>query len=260
MTIFDNNNAPIVNSAIGNTLGYQGRAWDVESGLWSFRNRMYSPSLGRFLQRDPSGYQDGINLYAFERNNPLKYLDAMGLSARQGQSFWDFLVPNAMAGDGTMPMLGPDISFVKPELFIRGALNFGIEKPLPNEDFQITKPQASAADYVIPPIQGENEQQSSGAGGKGEQVQGKKGISGKISDSVQINAKRLDNKGPKPEAYPGRNKGKQKADNNRNSPKLVDNEHNRPPIIDTESLKKSDKVKKAISDLIADMGGYFGAQ
>ena len=101
MTIFDNNNAPIVNSAIGNTLGYQGRAWDVESGLWSFRNRMYSPSLGRFLQRDPSGYQDGINLYAFERNNPLKYLDAMGLSARQGQSFWDFLVPSAMAGDGS---------------------------------------------------------------------------------------------------------------------------------------------------------------
>ena len=97
MTIFDNNNAPIVNSAIGNTLGYQGRAWDVESGLWSFRNRMYSPSLGRFLQRDPSGYQDGINLYAFEDsvgklsasslmnaylycgNDPVNYVDPLGL-------------------------------------------------------------------------------------------------------------------------------------------------------------------------------------
>jgi len=62
---------------------------------------MYSPMLGRFLQRDPSGYADGINLYAFERNNPLRYLDAMGLSARQGQSFWDFLVPSAYGADGS---------------------------------------------------------------------------------------------------------------------------------------------------------------
>jgi len=53
--------------------------------------------LGRFLQRDPSGYQDGINLYAFEdsvgkpsssslmnaylycENNPVNYVDPSGL-------------------------------------------------------------------------------------------------------------------------------------------------------------------------------------
>ena len=101
MRIFDSNGVPIAASATGNILGYQGRAWDAESGLWNYRNRMYSPQLGRFLQRDPSGYQDGINLYAFERNNPLRYLDAMGLSARQGQSFWDFLVPSAYGADGS---------------------------------------------------------------------------------------------------------------------------------------------------------------
>ena len=42
---------------------------------------MYSASLGRFLQRDPAGYVDGMCLYAYVKNNPLKYLDAWGLSA-----------------------------------------------------------------------------------------------------------------------------------------------------------------------------------
>jgi len=98
MQVFDNNNAPIVNSAIGNSIGYQGREWDKESGLWNFRNRMYSPQLGRFLQRDPSGYQDGINLYAFERNNPLRYLDAMGLSAEKNSQSNNSADPNYAIG------------------------------------------------------------------------------------------------------------------------------------------------------------------
>ncbi len=40
---------------------------------------MYSATLGRFLQRDPAGYVDGMCLYAYVMNNPLKYLDAWGL-------------------------------------------------------------------------------------------------------------------------------------------------------------------------------------
>ena len=52
---------------IPNTLAFQGRRWDrldAEFGVY-YRNRYYSPLLGRFMQRDPAGYQDGINLYAF---------------------------------------------------------------------------------------------------------------------------------------------------------------------------------------------------
>jgi RHS repeat-associated protein len=81
ISIFDGNNAPLTTSAIGNSFGYQGHLYDPESGLWHYRNRMYSPQLGRFLQRDPKGYVDGYNLYAFVHNNPLRYLDAMGFTA-----------------------------------------------------------------------------------------------------------------------------------------------------------------------------------
>jgi len=70
MSVFDNSGAPLAQSSLGNPYGYQGRRYDPESGLWHYRNRVYSAQLGRFLQRDPSGYRDGYNLYAFEQNNP----------------------------------------------------------------------------------------------------------------------------------------------------------------------------------------------
>jgi RHS repeat-associated protein len=48
---------------------FTGRQHDPESNLWHYRNRMYSDLLGRFLQRDPAGFVDGYNLYAYVSNN-----------------------------------------------------------------------------------------------------------------------------------------------------------------------------------------------
>ncbi len=65
-------------TAYGNQYGFTGRRWDAKSYLWHYRNRTYSPTLGRFLQRDPSGFVDGVNLYAYVANNPLRFLDPTG--------------------------------------------------------------------------------------------------------------------------------------------------------------------------------------
>ncbi|MEM1353906.1 MAG: LamG-like jellyroll fold domain-containing protein [Planctomycetota bacterium] len=43
---------------------FQGLRRDQESGLIENRNRVLHPTLGRFLQRDPLGYPDGMNAYA----------------------------------------------------------------------------------------------------------------------------------------------------------------------------------------------------
>ena len=41
--------------------------------------RAYDPDLGRWLNRDPIGEAGGLNLYAYVRNEPTKYIDPSGL-------------------------------------------------------------------------------------------------------------------------------------------------------------------------------------
>jgi len=80
-SIFDSLGSPIISSAIGNRYMFTGREWDSESEIYYYRARMYDPALGRFLQRDPLGYVDSLNLYSYTRNNPVNWLDPTGESA-----------------------------------------------------------------------------------------------------------------------------------------------------------------------------------
>jgi RHS repeat-associated protein len=62
---------------IGNPYMFTAREYDIENGLYYYRARYYNPYIGRFLQTDPA-YQ-GMNWYAYCGNNPLNYIDPMGL-------------------------------------------------------------------------------------------------------------------------------------------------------------------------------------
>jgi RHS repeat-associated protein len=66
-------------SAFGNPYMFTARNYDDETGLYYYRARMYAPNLGRFLQPDPIGYNDGMNMYAYVANNPTTYVDPFGL-------------------------------------------------------------------------------------------------------------------------------------------------------------------------------------
>ena len=49
-------------------------------GLYHYKARAYCPECGRFLQTDPVGYEDDLNLYAYVRNDPLNLSDSTGAS------------------------------------------------------------------------------------------------------------------------------------------------------------------------------------
>jgi RHS repeat-associated protein len=58
---------------------YTGQTWTPELGLYHYKARAYSPTLGRFLQTDPTGYDDGLNWYAYAGNDPLNGADSTGM-------------------------------------------------------------------------------------------------------------------------------------------------------------------------------------
>ena len=66
------------NNNRGNENLFTGREYDAETGLYYYRARIYSPSFGRFLNRDPIWMADQVNLYTYVRNSPVMGRDPSG--------------------------------------------------------------------------------------------------------------------------------------------------------------------------------------
>ena len=67
-------------SNYGNRFLFTGREYLPELKLYDYRNRMYQPELGRFLQPDPVQFAAGdYNLYRYCHNDPVNTSDPTGL-------------------------------------------------------------------------------------------------------------------------------------------------------------------------------------
>jgi RHS repeat-associated protein len=93
-------NAKYIYDAFGNELQTSG-AWTATndyafstkekdaSGLVYYGARYYNPEIGRWTQRDPMGFVDGPNVYAFVGNNPVNYFDLWGYYGERTYRTWN---------------------------------------------------------------------------------------------------------------------------------------------------------------------------
>ena len=62
-----------------NPFQFTGRDFDPETQLNFYRARYYDNSVGRFISEDPSEFEGGDDFYVYVRNNPLIWIDPLGL-------------------------------------------------------------------------------------------------------------------------------------------------------------------------------------
>jgi RHS repeat-associated protein len=77
-------------------LRFPGQYHDDESKLSYNNYRYYYGDLGRYLKPDPVGLEYGVDLYAYARNNPLRFIDPYGL----------WVVCVGAGGSGALPVKG----------------------------------------------------------------------------------------------------------------------------------------------------------
>jgi RHS repeat-associated protein len=65
---------------------YTGKERDEESGFSYHGARYYATWLGKWVSCDPSGLNDGVNVYSFTRNNPVVFVD---LNGRNSEIKWE---------------------------------------------------------------------------------------------------------------------------------------------------------------------------
>ncbi|MHB8835965.1 MAG: RHS repeat domain-containing protein [Candidatus Methylomirabilia bacterium] len=73
----DGDGMPVINN-----LRFPGQYHDAETGLHYNYHRDYQPETGRYLQPDPIGLLGGLNPYRYVRNNPINFIDPLGLYDR----------------------------------------------------------------------------------------------------------------------------------------------------------------------------------
>ncbi|HHL2458341.1 TPA: RHS repeat domain-containing protein [Yersinia enterocolitica] len=87
------------------TVRYSGKERDA-TGLYYYGLRYYIPWLGRWLNADPAGTIDGLNLYRMCRNNPVRYVDHNGLAPKQLDNN---APPSGREGYLYLPFISPDM-------------------------------------------------------------------------------------------------------------------------------------------------------
>ena len=91
---------PVGNGAnnVYNPFRYNCQYTDDETGFIYLRNRYYDPSIGRFITEDP--IKADFNYYTYAKNNPIRFIDPIGLAAGDVFDSFDKMLADASRTTG----------------------------------------------------------------------------------------------------------------------------------------------------------------
>jgi RHS repeat-associated protein len=94
------------------------------NGLYYMKSRYYDSEVGRFISEDPLGFEGGsLNLYVYAANNPIMFMDPLGLCAESSNyTFWDGVID---VGSGILTGIdlilgGPTGEGIVPAVILQG--------------------------------------------------------------------------------------------------------------------------------------------
>ena len=140
----DTSPVPLARSDVGSPFLLHGQYFDYDSGLIYLRARFYDPYSGMFLEPDPLGYEDSVNLYAGMGNNPVSARDPSGLARRNIAGQKGF--PRYGFGAGRARRVNEPVDFVANHGNVWAAKNYeaGAARPRLNsaEWIRVSRPRA----------------------------------------------------------------------------------------------------------------------
>jgi RHS repeat-associated protein len=69
------------------------------NGLYYMKARYYDSEVGRFISEDPLGFEGGnLNLYVYAANNPIMFMDPLGLCTQKTGSYFKYAIGGLAIG------------------------------------------------------------------------------------------------------------------------------------------------------------------
>ncbi len=135
-------------SEIGNPFLFTGQRLSTpRTGMYYYRARYYNPLQGRFIQRDPAGYGDSMDVYTYVQDSPTNATDPTGYAAEWSRK----LVQGPDKLDNGKPDYEVKIAHVLPDV-PKGATQFWqvvkIAKSWVEDDCKVVKKTSYILDIV----------------------------------------------------------------------------------------------------------------